>query len=78
MTAKEMFEALGYVEHPNPNYGKIPSSPYICVSYIIKGLVHSERDKIVFYNDETYDVTCNVDIERHKAITQQMKELGWI
>lgn len=26
---------------------------------------------------ETYDVTCNVTMELHKAICQQLKEFGW-
>lgn len=78
MKAKEMFEELGYSLDDNPNFYKRPSEPYIKASYIVGGLVHRERNMIQFYDDETYRVTCDVSLELHEAIIQQMKELGWI
>lgn len=77
MKAKEMFEKLGYSVEEQPNFYKLPNDPYIVVRYIIPGLVHSERNNIVFYRDETYNVTCNVDMELHQAINKQIEELGW-
>lgn len=77
MTAEQMFEELGYSVEENPNYHRGPNYTYIYKSYIVAGLVHSERDRIRFYKGETYDATCNITMELHKAVCQQLKEFGW-
>jgi len=78
MKAREMFESLGYSYDEKANTYRPQHLPHIVVQYVIKGLVHSERDRITFYADETYAVSSEVTVKFHEAITQQMKELGWI
>lgn len=78
MTAKEMFEKLGFETLVDNNRFKI---------YAIK---HDKNasDNALFYwdyirfdkEDKTYNVDNmigEVDIKLHKAIHQQLKELGW-
>lgn len=64
MTAKEMFEELGYEAESDDD------------------IIHykNDLDNVMFYIDHeeyTNDVFC-VDSKLHKAITQQMSELGWL
>jgi hypothetical protein len=70
MTAQEMFESLGYEIFDDDDYR---------LSYV---LTHNNNLYFVnFYkNHRTYniDVCYVIDIKLHKAIHQQMKELGWI
>ena len=79
MTAKEMFEELGFELNTDNEFVR---------SYRIK---HDENfsgedpfnwDYINFYiKDKTYNVDImigDVDIKLHKAIHQQLKELGWL
>lgn len=70
MTAKEMFEKLGY---------KISNNDDLMLSYVNRSLT------VVFWKpNETYNAyigstrSGSIDAELHKAITQQMQELGWI
>lgn len=72
MTAQEMFEHLGYkLEQDN---GKI-------IRYTLKIFAGTE---VVFdmyrkhYYVSTIGRSLYVDIKLHKAITQQLIELGWI
>lgn len=64
MTAKEMFEELGYEAESDDE------------------IIHykNDLDNVMFYIDHeeyTNDVFY-VDSKLHKAITQQMSELGWL
>lgn len=73
MTAKEMFENLCF-ELTN-------ESPYI-VTYMKKLSYIIEYVRFDLINSR-YEVICScvdnyIDVKLHKAITQQMKELGWI
>lgn len=69
MTAKEMFEELGF---------------YITIYNDGEIIIWTNRDidcKISFYeHDKEYGVfgCCYINLEIHNAITAQMKELGWI
>lgn len=69
MTAKEMFEELGF-------YTTIYNDGEI--------IIWTNRDidcKISFYkHDKEYGVFgyCYINLEIHNAITAQLKELGWI
>ena len=75
MNAKEMFEKLGYnlfedIWHKN------------LITHI-KDPIEVEFDLIdksysVVKNEYDYFAYYNIDVEIHKAITQQMKELGWL
>ena len=79
MIAKEMFEELGFHLHTKDRCHLI---------YRSKHDKNGEDDDpfnwdyINFYlKDKTYEVDImisDVDIKLHKAIHQQMKELGWI
>lgn len=67
MTAKEMFKELGYEVNKNKFY----------LEYRKKGW---EEEYINFYFEKR-EYVCGqytIGIELHKAITQQMKELGWL
>ena len=69
MTAKEMFEELGF---------------YITIYNDGEIIIWTNRDidcKISFYeHDKEYGVfgCCYINLEIHNAITTQLKELGWI
>lgn len=71
MTAKEMFEELGFKQIRNNEDWMLYESIY--------------DDFMIYFDKEfrTYTFKCNnlpvnVDIAEHMAITKQMKELGWI
>lgn len=74
MTAKEMFEALGYEF--------IESKELI--QYLIDGGADGDYMAIEFWlNDHTFSAQYNyepkeVTMSEYKAIQQQIKELGWI
>lgn len=69
MTAKEMFEELGF---------------YITIYNDGEIIIWTNRDidcKIAFYeHDKEYGVfgCCYINLEIHNAITTQLKELGWL
>lgn len=69
MTAKEMFEKLGY------KYDKrISDIRYFKKDvYFIKEIIFEETDKEVYIADPL----C-IEIDLFKAIHQQLKELGWL
>ena len=82
MTAKEMFEVLGYeqtinsdnlIEYKDDSYG------YGDYKYVV--FHHFWKEYLVGYYDGYETKTrprSKVSIEEHEAITKQMKELGWI
>lgn len=76
MTAKEMFEELGYTcEKSN---GEVISYRYYTenkISYIhdIDFLLDVEKYCTIEHLGEVY-----ISVELHKAITKQMEELGWL
>ena len=75
MTAKEMFEALGYKETMNNKnlieYKNDRSETYVSFNRMW------ETYEAGFYDG--YEVLpFDVSIEEHEAITKKMKELGWI
>jgi len=82
MNAKEMFEELGYeqiinndslIEYKDYSHG---DGDYAYVSFIRMW----KEYEVGYYDDyenKRREPTV-VSIEEHKAITQQMKELGWI
>jgi hypothetical protein len=85
MTAKEMFETLGYGQQI------LETSQSKKYEYIIyyKGEIDQafcfcnefQTYWTAMYQDlfsETYSCVFPIDKEEHQAITQQMKELGWI
>ena len=87
MTAKEMFEQLGYERRLiHSDTKKVLATMYV--------KEYDKNDEVIICfvnNSKTYRVenvegrknheniyATSVDIETHQAITQQMKELGWI
>lgn len=74
MTAKQMFQELGYTQTENNDI----------IRYVKKRYLLPLSKVIMFYpkliNYDTSDGYEQLDItpELHLAITQQMKELGWI
>lgn len=71
MTAREMFESLGY-----------KCSKYYDRNKIIQ--YHNADEEILFWiNDHAFSVSeygepKNITVDEFKAIQQQLKELGWI
>jgi hypothetical protein len=81
MTAKEMFEALGW------ELGELNVYERDDILYYRKKEGSAEYDLIFFFEDKTYGVDgftkgygirYNLNAQEHLAITQQMKELGWL
>ena len=70
MTAKEMFEALGYEQTLYRNT--------IGIGYKTKVKPYKTIEFYCYVEDLSYYATHRVTITEHQAITQQMKELGWI
>jgi len=70
MTAKEMFEKLGYkIEHNDED-----NLYYVNDGLLIQfDLIYREYC-VYFKNNEIASISC----EEHKAITQQLNELGWL
>ena len=78
MTAKELFESLGYKQTINSDYlieyigaNENNDRVYIRFYFLSKGYE-------VGYFDGYISTAMETSIKEHKAITQQMKELGWI
>ena len=76
MTAKEMFEALGYeevrrTEQPKEGFFYREKN---CKD--IKDIFNAKR--ILFFTDKVVRATKNITMEELKAINQQCKELGWL
>ena len=71
MSAKEMFEELGYIWNENNDYIKYKKVywefifPQVKNVYFWKGL----KEISVFYN--------TIDLQEFKAIQKQIEELGW-
>lgn len=82
MTAKEMFEELGYEQTRNSNNlieYKDFSHGDGDYKYVIFYHIFKEYEVGYFdgYQTKTAEPTV-VSIKEHEAITKQMKELGWI
>jgi len=82
MTAKEMFEALGYeqttnndnlIEYRDDSHGD-GDYAYVCFNFMWKEYEVGYYDGYVTKTNEPMYVS----IKEHEAITKQMKELGWI
>lgn len=70
MTAKEMFEELGYTERPKNEY------------YTDAELIYDREKRyfhsIYFDKDKTIDVSNpTITLDLLKAINKQIEELGW-
>lgn len=82
MTAKEMFEKLGYKKCDKSNkrvlgYKKI----FMRNDYFIEFGIETKQFIIyreTFKLDEIIDEIRVCNFDEYKAITQQMKELGWL
>ena len=64
MTAKEMFEELGY--------DLVETTPYIMYYYNEENNIY-----IWFYNSETIEIVNEFTLDILKAINKQVEELGW-
>lgn len=74
-TAKEMFEELGFkIEEIHPYY--ISYRKYYDDCYW-EEIWFARNDKTYYIEDNVGSIMY-VDIKTYMAITQQMKELGWI
>ena len=75
MTAKEMFQGLGYICERSNNMGIIyrhyTSDKLMCVSEIGFWLPFRE-----YYTNQKNGSF--IDVRIHNAITKQMEELGWL
>ena len=71
MTAEQMFEALGYVRLVEDKNIMIWMGNHDDI-WIEFDLVESK------YFITKYEEATSIKVSLHKAITQQMKELGWL
>ena len=80
MTAQEMFEKFGYVKNES-------FIPYILYEKVKKGSRHTivfspklRKYQCYFHINGVASVgrSTEISVRLHQAITQQMKELGWI
>ena len=71
MSAKEMFEKLGYEK-----YERYDDTGY----YIEYFKTDEECDNIIFYESKTFSIGeyCLCDMRILQAINQQIKELNWL
>ena len=73
MSAREMFEELGYIQDLNNSYH---------IGYF-KRIAETRLRTITFIKDYKYmtlidnDNNCCVDLSELKAINKQVEELGW-
>ena len=77
MTAKDMFEALGWIlvykKHTDFLYSKrIGAALYDLVFYL------DDKTYEVYDTAKGHDTNYQLNAQEHLAITQQMKELGWL
>lgn len=77
MKAKEMFEKLGYhlrlSDSSTLMYSDNCDSCYEEIIFYLNNKTYSS----IFFDEEEID-NRYITIEEHKAITQQLKELGWL
>jgi hypothetical protein len=64
MTAKDMFEELGY--------DLVETTPYMMYYYNEENNIY-----IWFYNSETIEIVNEFTLDILKAINKQVEELGW-
>ena len=75
MTAKEMFEKLGYKLIEN-----VWNKNLITYKYIQYELDFDLVDKSYLFGEDEVEYwgSASIDLALHQAIVKQMKELGWI
>lgn len=81
MTAKEMFNVLGYEKYETSlgELAYINQELYYQVDIIFT--LSGNQVKVyqnILENNEVILVEANLNVKEIKAITQQMKELGWL
>lgn len=67
MSAKEMFEKLGFYEDKN----------HFSINSIIVYRNEKYEYSLYFDYDKTIDIECVVSLELLQAINKQVEELGW-
>ena len=83
MTAKEMFEELGYSKTTFPNgtiqYEKVRKDRIGRVRFYLENKVYSSYyTKLSENGVEIQQMTRLINTKLHKAINKQCKELGWL
>ena len=78
MTAKKLFETLGYVQTMNSEYFIEYVADNGGNDYVYIRFDFYSKGYEVGYFDGYISTAMITSINEHKAITQQMKELGWI
>lgn len=73
MTAKEMFEELGYDEIKNDCY----YLDYACGDNVIS-FCKKLKTYASYCSGDKHSTCVYINVEEHNAITNQMKELGWL
>lgn len=78
MNAKEMFEELGYKFLNEGKINRISFMKFEDFSSLSVDFYLDDKDYSVYKDTINHLYRGYVDIKLHQAITQQMKELGWI
>ena len=71
-TAREMFEEQGYMMVTKKG------THYLHQEYGISIIFYEESKRLAITDSTSAGDTVTVDMEIYHAITQQMKELGWL
>lgn len=72
MSAKEMFEELGYIQDKEPRFNSIVSYTKYCVDGCCR------LDDLIFYKDSISCEECFITLRLLQAINKQAEELGWL
>ena len=78
MKAKEMFEKLGFTKLININNGTWYSKINDDGNTLSVRFNHNEKTIQCTFSTDNESMGLPITFELYKAITQQMKELGWI
>ena len=75
MTAREMFEELGYnIVYENNDYLE-----YVRIDpFVYRSLIKFDYGRQIVFKRNSNLLPLGVTSEEHKAIHQQLKELGWL
>lgn len=79
MTAKEMFEKLGYHENDRP-FRDSPISYFIRLNYkhYVEILFFLSGKKVIYSSTNSINDCVEISMPELKAIQKQCEELGWL
>jgi hypothetical protein len=76
MNARKMFEELGYEIYEEDKFDLVYSNCYTYIKFDKANEEYTQFDNLELNHEIGY--ICAFTTKEHQAITQQMKELGWL